>query len=124
MSPRGLYILHCSGCHGQNGAGALAAGVPAFQNSISTIASDAEGRVYILHVPGIAGAGLRDEETAAVLNFVVSTWGDAAAIVEPFTAVEVAALRQSPVRDVVELRRSIAARLARDGVDIAAYPWP
>ncbi len=124
MSPRGLYILHCSGCHGPNGAGAASARVPAFQDSISALARDPEGRVYITHVPGVSGAGLRDFELADVLNYVVLRWGDADITVEPFTEAEIATLRRLQIADIVAYRRAIAARLSRDGVAIADYPWP
>lgn len=121
-SPVVNYVLHCSGCHGLNGLGTETGGVPAFPDSVGTIGADPEGRLYLMHVPGVISAGLSDAEIAAVMNHVLSRWGDARA--EPFGVDEVAGLRAAPVDDVVALRRRLAERLAAQGRAVAPYPWP
>ena len=86
---------------------------------------DPGGRVYVTHVPGIAGSGLSDAQVADVLNYVLD---DLSA--EPpegrrrFTAAEIGRLRAASVTDVVAYRRGVVARLSRQGVTPAAYPWP
>lgn len=86
---------------------------------------DSMGRTYVTHVPGIAGSGLTDRQIADVLNYVVATYsGEAPSGDARFTAAEVTRLRAQPVTDVVALRRSVVARLAKTGVKPAPYPWP
>ncbi|MFN3523622.1 MAG: c-type cytochrome [Phenylobacterium sp.] len=122
MSAKSLFLLRCSGCHRTDGLGAPEAGVPPFPGSVGKIARDGEGRAYLMHVPGVAGSGLKDAQLAAVMNYVLEEW--AAEEAEPFTAEEVGRLRAAHIVDVVAYRRALAARLAKNGVVIADYPWP
>lgn len=125
MSAKSLYLLRCSGCHRVDGLGAPEAGVPPFPGSIGAIARDDGGRAYIMHVPGVAGSGLKDAQLAAVMNYVLDEWSaDEAKPATRFTAEEVARLRATRVGNVVDYRRAMAARLAQNGVVIADYPWP
>lgn len=116
------YILRCSGCHGLEGMGAEAAGVPPFPGSVGHIAASDLGRTYMMHVPGVVSASLSDAEIAAVMNYVIDRWSDAA--FTPFTVAEVTERRAVPVEDVVAFRRGVVAELQADGIDIADYPWP
>ena len=101
------------------------AGVPPFSGSIGAIAADPDGRTYIMHVPGVAGSGLKDRQLAAVVNYILDTWAADQAVPAPrFTAQEVSRLRAADVADVVGYRRAMAERLAKSGVVIAEYPWP
>lgn len=120
--PRSDYILRCAGCHGMEGRGTEAGGIPGFPGSIATIAGDDEGRTYMLHVPGVVGASLSNAEIAAVLNYILAQWGEPG--VPPFTAAEVTRRRAVPVADVVGLRNQIADRLMAGGKSLAPYPWP
>lgn len=125
MSPKALYMLRCSGCHRADGLGAPSAGVPPFPGSIDKIAKDPGGRVYLLHVPGVVSSGLPNAQLAAVMNYVLDEWSrEPGAPASRFTAEEVAELRAVKVIDVVAYRRAMAARMAKDGVQIADYPWP
>ncbi|WP_029009467.1 c-type cytochrome [Azospirillum halopraeferens] len=126
LKPRTNYILRCTGCHGMDGAGLPAGGIPDFRDSVGAFTGDDEGRTYLLHVPGVIGAGLTDREIAAVLNFIMDTWAGRSLPDDfrPFTGGEVTERRARPVEDVVVLRRSIVARLRERGVETADYPWP
>lgn len=121
ITPHTSYALHCSGCHTMSGEGAPAAGIPTFLGSVGLIAGADIGRTYMMHVPGVVSAGLSDEGIAEVMNYVLDAWGGGA---PPFTADEVKQRRAVPVEDVVALRREVATLLGKDGVAIAAYPWP
>lgn len=119
------YLYRCSGCHGLDGDGLPRAGIPPFPGLVGAFAADPEGRVYLLHVPGVVGSGLDDARIAAVLNYVIDAWaGDASAGLAPFSVEEVRRLRARPVADVVAYRRAVVARLAAKGVAVAPYPWP
>lgn len=117
-SAHGLYTLHCSGCHGRDGAGSKTGRVPPFAGVIGHIAGETEGRRYLVLVPGVANSGLSDADTARVLNYVVQEWGEGVRR-RAYTPAEVAAIRKSRVDDIVALRGEIVAALARRGVRVA-----
>jgi hypothetical protein len=122
-----LFIQYCSGCHGLNGEGTTAiSGIPGFRDFVGAFAVDEVGRTYVLHVPGVVNTSLDDESVAAVINFVMTTWGGKSlpADFHAFTKEEVAASRQRPVPDVVALRREVVGRLRAKGIATAPYPWP
>ena len=116
-----LYRLHCSGCHGMDGVGSKVGRIPPFAGIAGHFAGTADGRLYLVHVPGVANAALPDDETARLLNYVLHTW--AAAELSPntpdFTAAEVGSLRNVHVDDVARLRSELGAVLARHGTSIA-----
>lgn len=118
------YLLRCSGCHGPDGSGAPAAGIPPLPGFISAFTHDEQGRTYLMHVPGVVSTGLNDREIAAVMNYVVVRWGDPKQAFTPFTPEEVTRLRAIEVADVVAYRRDLIKRLQAEGQPVAAYPWP
>lgn len=121
LSARGNYVLHCSGCHGMNGQGTLAGGIPPFPDSVGHIAGIDIGRTYIVHVPGVVSTSMTDAEIAEVINYVLDAWGDGA---RHFSAEEVTSRRALPVGDVVAYRREVVEALSKAGIAIADYPWP
>lgn len=121
-TPQQNYLLKCSGCHDIDGSGTVAGGIPPLPGYIGSFLDDPQGRVYVLHVPGVISAGLDDTELAELLNYVNHKWGDVKA--RPFTAAEVKMNCEHPVADVVKLRREIVSRFVRDGVKAGTYPWP
>ncbi|RBP19560.1 cytochrome c553 [Marinobacter pelagius] len=123
-SAQSNYMLRCSGCHGMDGMGVEAAGIPPFPGFVEVFFNDEQSRLYLMHVPGVVGAGLNDAEIAEVMNYVVERWGQPGVAVEHFTKEEVDQLRQREVRDVVALRREITERLAGEGVVLPEYTWP
>lgn len=116
-SAQGLYMLHCSGCHGRDGAGSKAGRVPPFSGIIGHFAGEREGRGYLVLVPGVASSGLSDADTARVLNYVIREWGDGVPRA-PYSTAEVASIRTSRVDDIVALRGKIIGDLARRGIRI------
>ncbi len=117
-SAHGLYMLHCSGCHGRDGAGSKTGRVPPFAGIVGHFAGEAEGRRYLVLVPGVASSGLSDADTARVLNYVVEEWGEGVRR-RAYTPAEVGAIRRSRVDDIVALRGQIVGALARRGVRVA-----
>jgi hypothetical protein len=121
------FIQYCSGCHGQDGRGGGAtSGIPDLRNFVGAFAGDEGGRTYVLHVPGVVNTSLDDAEIAAVINYVMKTWGGTSLFPDfvPFTTREVIRRRARSVQDVVALRREIVQRLNADGIPTAPYPWP
>src|SRR5690554_1799322 len=123
-SAQSNYMLRCTGCHGMDGMGVEAAGIPPFPGFVEVFFNDEQSRLYLMHVPGVVGASLNDTEIAEVMNYVVERWGQPGVAVEHFTKEEVDQLRQREVRDVVALRREITERLAGEGVVLPEYTWP
>ena len=65
------YLLHCSGCHLPDGSGAPD-DVPSLRDGLGWIVSVAEGRGYLVRVPGSSQALLNDAELAALINWVLT----------------------------------------------------
>jgi cytochrome c len=116
-----LYRLHCSGCHGVDGAGSKVGRIPPFPGIVGHFADSPEGRLYLVHVPGIAGAALPDAETAELLNYVLHNLGreEPAERARDFTAEEVRGLREIRIDDVTALRQELAVELAKRHISVA-----
>ena len=52
------YLLHCAGCHGAEGGGVPSVGVPPLDCQTAALAQRAEGRAYLVQVPGVAQSAL------------------------------------------------------------------
>ena len=102
--PREDYLLHCSGCHGGDGAG-----VPGVVPPLSDLApflATRTGRDYLVRVPGVAQAALDDTRLAALLDWMLREFSG----VTPapgFTAGEVRSLRAEPLRDARAARARV-----------------
>ncbi len=114
------YRLHCSGCHGFDGTGSVVGRIPRFPGVIGQVLKAPDGRVYLVNVPGVVNAGLPDAETAAILNYVIHTWGgpDVPPDAKDFTAAEVSELRKVRIDDITLLRRKLGHWLTHAGVKL------
>ena len=126
LSPANAYILHCAGCHGMDGAGSTAGGIPDFRNYVAAFSRVPAGRRYVVLVPGVGATGLSAAEVAAVMNYVMTRWGGSSLPRDfvPFTPAEVARLRRVEIPDVVKFRRELAVQMQAQNLPVAAYPWP
>lgn len=120
------YMLKCSGCHGADGSGTPDRGIPDFRGYVDGFGRTESGRTYVMHVPGVINSSLPNARIAAVMNYVIASFGapGTRAGVPPFTTEEVDRLRAVPVPDVVAYRREVAAELVKAGIPVAGYPWP
>ena len=112
-SPETNYRLHCEGCHLVDGS-ASPGKVPGLAGSVARFASSAEGRAYLVRVPGVANAALDDADLAALLDWTLRHF-DAAhlpADFAPYTAEEVGRLRREPLVDVSVARQRLLDALA------------
>lgn len=114
--PQEDYILYCMGCHGPAGRG-VPGKVPPLADSLALFMRSAEGREYLLRVPGAANSPVSDAQLADVLNWAVHRFGDAQAAdaAQPFTAGEVSAHRHRPMPDVKARRQAVVAALRASG---------
>ena len=113
-----LYLLHCSGCHGTDGARSKVGRIPPFPGFIGPIARATNGRTYVVLVPGVENAALSDSDTAGVLNFVLGNWSGEQGGIPLFSTEEVRGIRAKKIDDIAAMRREIAAELGRQGVSI------
>ncbi|WP_085314480.1 c-type cytochrome [Derxia lacustris] len=124
LSPGANYLLRCAGCHGIEGHGAPESGIPPFPGLVDPFYRDAQGRTYLLHVPGVVSSSLSAQEIAAVLNYIAARWAKAPAGIARFDAAEVSQRMAEPVADVVAFRRGLVEKYRAAGVEVAPYPWP
>lgn len=111
--PRVNFQLQCMGCHHADGAGEEER-VPSLRRTLVPFSAFAEGREFVIRVPGIAQAPLTDAEIAALLNWMARNLSDVpvpAAFVD-YTAEEVALVRHRPLPAVRELRGRLLDRIA------------
>lgn len=121
-TPEQNYILKCSGCHDTDGSGSAPGGIPPLPGYLGAFMDDPDGRLYLMHVPGIIASDLNDRQLATLMNRLNAKWGDAQA--RPFTEEEVKQLRAAPMSDIVKFRRQIVQRFLREGIATGDYPWP
>ena len=102
------YLLHCSGCHLPDGSGAPDE-VPSLRDGLGWIVSVAEGRGYLVRVPGSSQALLNDAELAAVINWVLTEFNSAilADDFKPLTAKEVGRARSDVLMDPLKFRAKL-----------------
>jgi len=102
------YLLHCSGCHLPDGSGAPDE-VPSLREGLGWIVSVAEGRGYLVRVPGSSQALLNDAELAAVINWVLTEFNAAtlADDFQPLTAKEVGRARSDVLMDPLKFRAEL-----------------
>jgi cytochrome c553 len=116
-SPAQSYMLYCQGCHGDRAQG-VPGKVPPLAGSLALLMRSAEGRDYLLRVPGAANSALDDAQLTAVLNWLAESFppvGVTTPRPEPFTVAELAKARRLPLANVKQARREVVRALAASG---------
>ena len=109
------WMLHCQGCHQADAKGSLAARTPAMAGEVARFLDVAGGREYLTRVPGVANAGLPDDQLAELLNWTLATFdaGHMPDAFAPFSAGDIAAGRKAPlVSEAARIREEIMTRFA------------
>jgi hypothetical protein len=109
------YALQCMGCHTPDGAG-IADRVPSIRDTLLPFATMAEGRRFLVQVPGSAQSTLSNAELAELLNWMIrtlSTTRPSDSFV-PFTEKEVAEYRVTTLVEVRATRERLLRVDARD----------
>ncbi len=94
------YLLHCSACHGMDGAGTP---VTPTLVGIGWLLEAKGGRAYLARVPGVAQAPLSDARLARLLNWTLERYSGKRPD-PPYAASEVGELRRAPLRDPLSAR--------------------
>jgi hypothetical protein len=108
QDPATLYMMECQGCHLADGAGGLDS-VPILQDNVARYLTVPGGREFLVQVPGVALSSLSDQDTTAVLNWMLTTFGPIALATQyaPYTVEEVASLRKHPQTDIGSRRAEL-----------------
>jgi mono/diheme cytochrome c family protein len=108
-------MLYCMGCHGAEAKG-VPGKIPPLAGALALFMRTAEGRNYVLRVPGAANSALADAQLAAVLNWLAASYGaPGEPPPAPFTVAEVSSVRHTPLADVQARRREVIGTLAASG---------
>jgi hypothetical protein len=117
------YQLNCMGCHLADGSGE-AGRVPSLRRSLVLLSADAQGRNYIIRVPGVAQSPLSDADTAALLNWMARNLSDV--VPSPsfvdYSEAEVRRYRSEPLAKVSEVRARLMSRRNHGAVAHSSGP--
>lgn len=126
-----VYMASCAGCHGPSGEGQPER-IPALANHAPHLFNADGGREYLMHVLmyGLSGEitvlgetfdrsmppryTLSDEELAAILNHVLTSWGNEDLLnagFEPYTPEEFSAVRRVSRNWAIQFRPAIDPEL-------------
>lgn len=111
------YLLHCSGCHAQDGTGKPEGGIPDFVGQIGHFQRLPEGRQFVLQVPGLLSAGLTDARAAAVVTWIMRQFAGASLPSDfvPYSEDEARQARIQRPADVMAKRNAIYQELLGKG---------
>ncbi|MEX2125228.1 MAG: hypothetical protein WD795_15155 [Woeseia sp.] len=106
--PKADYLLHCGGCHRPDASG-VSPSVPPLAGTLGRIVATAEGRDYIVRVPGASQTPLSDDALAAVMNWVLRNFNadTLPADFESLTGREVGRSRRNVLADPQKMRESL-----------------
>lgn len=118
-TPHFNFLLHCAGCHQSDGSGLSDGSVPTFKGSLGHFVRTAEGRAFLVQVPGSSQSPLSDQDLADVLNWLLIDLcgAELPEKFERYTAEEVRKLRDTPLTDVKSQREHIVSELRAGGYD-------
>lgn len=110
---RNNFLLHCSGCHQQDGSGSPENGIPSMQGRVSHFLRLPEGRDFLVQVPGTSQSALGDAAVAELLNWMVNKFSrdEIPPDFIPYSAAEVARLRVQRLSDVPAKRAAVVGSL-------------
>ena len=119
-TPQFNYLLHCGGCHIEDGSG-MGDIVPDLNEDLGYFASFTEGRSYLVRVPGASHSPLSDGDLTEVMNWMLRTFA-AADEPELYSEAEVTANRRIRMNDVHAVRKQLLE--LKDNPDAGMSPAP
>jgi hypothetical protein len=106
--PHTDYLLYCRGCHLINGKG-VPPDVPTLHDELGRLLAIPGGREYLVRVPGVSQNAMKNDELAAVLNWVLMEFNADTLPddFQPYTEKEVATARAKLLIDPLKYRASL-----------------
>ncbi len=104
--PRYDYLLHCAGCHLEDGSGAPPE-VPDLRRDLDRLLASESGRAYLARVPGAAQVPIDDRAMSELLNWMVDAFRPDLKGFEPFEATVIGPLRDKPLKDPLRFRELV-----------------
>ena len=121
-SPAVNYQLQCAGCHLSKGEGAPANDIPRMAGFVGAFLQVEGGREFLVRVPGVAQSALSDQQLAELLNWILREEGMAGESMpentKPYTAAEVAKVRDQSLKNLPETRAKLILRMREKGIPI------
>ncbi|PCJ70481.1 MAG: cytochrome C [Rhodobiaceae bacterium] len=113
---RADYMVHCQGCHVQDGSG-FPGKVPDLRATLPLLISVEGGRAFLVRVPGSSQSALSDAGLAGVLNWMITnlTEGEEITGFTPYQPEEVTRYRATRLDDVFATRDALIGHL--EGTD-------
>lgn len=114
------FLLHCSGCHQQDGSGNPEHGIPDMRGSLGHFLRLPEGRAFLVQVPGTAQSALGDAAVADLLNWMVVNFSREEIPLKftPYTTPEITYLRARRPEDIPAQRAAVVEGLRAMGYRI------
>ena len=109
--PAFSYLLHCSGCHIEDGSGDPPE-VPDLRQNLDKLLTSDEGRGYMLRVPGVTDSPITMQEMADLMNWMISKFYPELEEFEPYSAAEVQAGRDNRLANPVKFRKEYFPQLS------------
>lgn len=109
--PQINYMLQCMGCHTPDGSGEPGR-VPSIKTTLAPFAASADGRRFLVQVPGASQSALTNAELADLLNWMIENLS----VVKPrsfthYTEAEVASYRTTTLVAVKATRARLMQSL-------------
>ncbi|MFT4888466.1 MAG: hypothetical protein ACJA2D_000509 [Pseudohongiellaceae bacterium] len=108
--PAFAYLLHCSGCHLEDGSSAPPM-VPDLRSNLGPLLASPEGRRYLLGVPGVTDTPIPASEMAGLMNWLIGTLYPDRTDFEPFTVEEINNGRLNRLDDPLKVRGELFLKL-------------
>ena len=104
--PAFSYLLHCSGCHIEDGSGDPPE-VPDLRKNLDKLLRSETGRRYMLQVPGVTDTPVTPREMAELMNWLIAEFYPELQDFRPFSAEEVINGRATRLANPLEVRQSL-----------------
>ena len=104
--PAFSYLLHCSGCHIEDGSGDPPE-VPDLRQNLDKLLRSETGRGYMLRVPGVTDTPVTPQEMAELMNWLIAEFYPELQDFRPFSAEEVVSGRATRLANPLDIRQSL-----------------
>ena len=104
--PAFSYLLHCSGCHIEDGSGDPPE-VPDLRKNLDKLLQSATGRSYMLRVPGVTDTPITPQEMADLMNWLITEFYPEVEDFRLISAEEVTRGRATRLANPLEVRQTL-----------------